>query len=198
MMQMLRMISGLVFMVRPARAVSRLLVRTFVAIVNGGRPTTATMRFLYVLFGIFLLLGAWGAERGGHRGCAIAAAIAGATLLVLRRKAPLVGEPRNPKGPQMPSDLLRAGWVRKGVAANGRGEPALSDDPAAAAWSLCGAVNAVYEPDSPAWRSYMAALRAQVGRNIIRWNGDESRTQEEVIAVALEAEKIVKAPRDET
>ncbi len=93
------------------------------------------------------------------------------------------------RGTQMPSDLLRSGWTRKGVAVNGHGDPVLSDDPAAIAWSLSGAVNAIFGPNSAEWRSYTGALQALVGHNIVRWSRDPDRTQDEVVAVALEAER---------
>ena len=190
--------------------------------------TRTRVRVSYVLLGIILLLGALGAEQDGQRGYAIALSMAGATLLLLRRRSVQddiaarncacgtvpsgipVAEPAVPFGipatapatdkklsqssgkAQMPSDLLKSGWTRKGVAVNKQGEPVLSDDPTAAAWSLCGAVNTVFEPDSAEWKSYMRALKALVGHNIVRWNGDSNRTHEEVVAVALEAEGTTK------
>lgn len=302
-MQMLRMISGLVFLIRPLRTLSRLVVRPFTAIVQSARPTTALMRMCYVALGAVLLF--LGAEWYGQRDCATALAIAGTVLLLLRRSAPLVamrgtvrwfnklsgigiilidggkdmfvhindivdfgpwfvcGAPVafktrgggkrtrrtnlggtdhnvlfgrcqqvtsyvdsaqrrgtehhqqdrawptwamqvagcpapdmqvNDGEAQMPSDLLKSGWVRKGIAANGRGDSTLSDDPTAVAWSLCGAVNAVFEPDSREWKSYMDVLRRLVGHNLVRWNGDSGRTQEEVVAATLETEAQIADP----
>ncbi len=203
-MQTLKMISSLVFLVGPTRALLRLLAKPLAAIVRGMRPTTALTRACYVLLGIALLLGGLGAEQGGERGWAIALAPAGAILLALRRSAPLVAGPHQvvvppdftvpgssdkPTKTQMPSDLLRSGWTRKGVAVNSCADPVMSDDPSAVAWSLYGAVNAVYEPGSALWQSYMVALQAQVGHNLVQWNGNTDRTQDEVVAAAIEAEK---------
>lgn len=198
-MQTLKMISSLVFLIRPPRALSRLLTRLFAAIVQGVRPSTAAARTLYVSLGVGMLFGAFGAERDGQRSYAIAMAATGVVLLILRRRPqnePKVEFWNRRIKVQIPSDLLMSGWTRKGVAVNGRGDPVLSDDPAAAAWSLCGAVSAVYEADSPLWKSYMAALQAQVGHNIVRWNGASGRTQGEAVAAALEAEKIVRQTGD--
>jgi len=287
-MQVLKLISSLVFMVKPLCVLSRALARPVAAIVRYIRPSSALTRACYVLLGITLLLGALNAEQDGRRGCAIVLATVGAILLILRKIAPLVAmrgtvkyyndmkgfgfivpddvhhkamghnnpllvsgsdvveigpwfgggarvafkarcgkgdiatrclrvtrdeltqdsskpnapqvsaqvaqAPQGGSGPQTPSDLLKSGWVRKGVAVDKAGGHVMSDDPAATAWSLCGAVNAVYKPDTPLWKSYMIALQAQVGQNLVRWNGAPGRTQGDVVAVALEAERIVEQP----
>ena len=49
--------------------------------------TRTRVRVSYVLLGIILLLGALGAEQDGQRGYAIALSMAGATLLLLRRRS---------------------------------------------------------------------------------------------------------------
>lgn len=288
-MQMLKFISSLVFLVQPLCRLPRLLARPAAAIVRGVRPTMAFTRACYALLGIVLLLGAWGAEQDGQRNYAIALAVAGSILLVLRKLAPLVAmkgtvkwyndlkgfghiavddaykgaaghdnplfvhyrdivdsgpwlregarvafrarcgkgaiatrclrvtsiqdepkqEPKQsgdlattvaklPPAPvreravpahAMPSDLLRSGWSRKRLAVNGSGDLVLPDDPAAVAWSLCGALNAVFEPDSDKWKSYLAALQAMVARDLTGWNGDPGRTQDEVVAAAMKAEE---------
>jgi len=273
-MQVLKLISSLVFMIQPLCALSRRLGRLARGAVWYVRPSSALTRACYVLLGIILLLAAMGAEQDGYRNHAIALAAVGAIFLLLQKLPPLVamrgtvkwyndlkgfgfiepdaefkglaghdeplllhvgdivdfgqwcrhgarvafksrhgkgtiatrclrvtqadhadaGYGSAPNGAQVPSDLLRSGWVQKGVAVDKAGNPVMSDDPSAVAWSLCGAVNAIYEPSLPLWKSYMAALQAQVGHNLVRWSGDSGRTQDDIIAVALEAEKIVKAP----
>lgn len=89
----------------------------------------------------------------------------------------------------MPSDLLRLGWSRKRLAVNSSGDLVLPKDPAAVAWSLCGALNAVFEPNSHEWKSYLAALQAMVTRDLVGWNRNPGRTQQQVVDAALKAEK---------
>lgn len=227
-MQMLKMISSLVFLIWPLCAMSRLLVRLLAAIVRYVRPTTALTRACYVLLGIILFVGALGAEQDGERNYAIALAAGGVILLILRRIAPSAAKaetaresespPRVQKkvdgarniiavspeasqecqdtpegdGAQMPSDLLKAGWTQKGLAVNGRiGEVVMPDDPAATAWSLLGAVNTVLEPDSERWRLYLNALQTLTKHNLVKWVASPLRIKQEVVDIALAAERIV-------
>ena len=210
MQLLLKKISSLVFLFRPLGVLFRLFSRFLTEIVQSVRPTTKLTRVCYVLLGIALLFGASEAEQFGHRNCAcaIAMSVVGAILLFLFRGDK--GCQVNDSGPlwaervagclppsawllrPLPSDLLKFGWVRNGVAVNRLGEPVPSDSPAADAWSLAGAVNAVFEPDSDEWKSYMTALQKLVGHNLVRWNGDSDRAHEEVVAAALLAESSCK------
>jgi len=197
-MQMLKMISSLVFLARPLRNISSmLLVRPVGAIIRGVRPATALIRACYVMLGLVLLLGAWGAEQAGQRNYAIILAAVGATLLILRRLAatlPLQNEPR--ASTSQPSDLLKLGWSKKRLAVDGNGDLVLPNDPTAIAWSLCGALNAVFESDSDEWRAYLVALQSAAHYDdLVRWNKDFCRTQQEAVDVAMKVERLLQGDK---
>ncbi len=97
----------------------------------------------------------------------------------------------------LPSDFLRAGWCRKGLAINNHGDRLVNTVPDAAegpvAWSLAAAVLAAFqEPRAGyAYERVLAEvlLKWQGNTDIDGFNADPDRHQEDVIAVALEAER---------
>lgn len=94
-------------------------------------------------------------------------------------------------------DLLRRGWSRTvQPATDAAGRAVMSDSPDACRFTIWAAGNCAFDPPgSRRWRLFFDALQAVLrerygsGTQIQRWNRDAARTQDEVVAVAEEAER---------
>lgn len=94
----------------------------------------------------------------------------------------------------LPSDLLRSGWSRTvQPAADVDGRPVFPAGGKARSYSIWAAGNHAFD-GSPRRESFFRALQAILrerycGVTVQKWNRDPARTQEEVVAVAAEAER---------
>jgi len=201
-MRLLKMLTSLIVLQRPLAAVLR-----------SARPTSRATRVAFFTFGALLVLGGLGAMRDGGRGGTAAAMIAsgGALILLRRRQLPKTDAVATPPAvasaeswqpvpkamsgaPELlPSAYLRAGWCRLGLAMNQSGDrvaPGGPDKPIA--WSLAGAAFAAFSEVrmSGAYERCVAEILSERGvSDPDDWSSDPRRTQEEVIAVAVEAER---------
>lgn len=97
-----------------------------------------------------------------------------------------------------PSDLLKRGWCRRGLAMNRAGDALVNTAPGnwqqPVAWSICGASLGALREEPRLCHAYEECL-SQVLRkwygvsDPVEWNGDPRRAQEEAVAVALETER---------
>jgi len=202
-MRLLKMLTSLIVLQRPLAAVLR-----------SARPTSCVTRVAFFTFGALLVFGGLGVMRDGGRGGVAAAMIASGGALVLLRRRQLPKSVRDtptavppgasrpplpeamPGAPELlPSAYLRAGWCRTGLAMNQCGDrvaaaPGGPDKPIA--WSLAGAAFAAFSEVrmSGAYERCVAEILSERGvSDPDDWSGDPRRTQEEVIAVAVEAER---------
>jgi len=112
-----------------------------------------------------------------------------------RRVSTAVDAPRAVASEVLPSALLKSGWSRTvQPAADAAGRPVMSDSPEARYFTVWAAGNRAFDPGSPRWGSFFDALQAVLRERygqitVQRWNRDPARTQEEVVAVAEEAER---------
>ena len=94
----------------------------------------------------------------------------------------------------MPSDLLRRGWSRVvQPAADAAGLPVFPAGGNARFFTIWAAGNHAFD-GSPRRESFFRALQAILrerygGVTVLKWNRDPARTQDEVVAVAAEAER---------
>ena len=103
--------------------------------------------------------------------------------------------PRAAASEVLPSALLKSGWSRTvQPAADADGRAVMSDSPDARYFTIWAAANRAFSPGSRRWGSFFDALQAVLrerygsGVQIQKWNRDAG-TQEEVVAVAAEAER---------
>jgi len=102
--------------------------------------------------------------------------------------------PRPAASEVMPSDLLRGGWSRTvQPAADAAGRPVFPAGGKARFYTIWAAANHALD-GSPRWKWFFCALQAILrerycGVTVQKWNRDPARTQEEVVAVAEEAER---------
>lgn len=207
-MPIVRLLSSVVVLAKPASAVLR-----------WARPTSVATRVLFLLLGICLAIGGVGAHQDGQDGWAVGLIAVGLALALSRRpKAPMarpiqghvaqegrasvpLSDP--PDAPPPPSERLRAGWCRSSIAEDRVGKAVFPAAPTAVAWSLLGAMAAAMETNSPDWRRYAGCLEAVLseryggdfrGADKLReWSGAAHRTHAEVVSVAAEAERRVGA-----
>lgn len=105
-----------------------------------------------------------------------------------------VEAPRAAASGALPSDLLRRGWSRiVQPAADADGRPVFPANGKARSYTIWAAGNHAYD-GSPRRESFFRALRAilrerYAGNTVQKWNRDPARTQEEVVAIAEEAER---------
>jgi len=205
-MRLLKMLTSIIVLRRPLAAVLR-----------SARPTSHVTRAAFFAFGTLLVFGGLDAMRDGGRDGAAAVMIAsgGALVLLRRRRTPKAkgdgatalharavleaGQPVPEAAPgspgPLPSAFLRAGWCRNGLAMNQFGDrvAAAPDGPdKPIAWSLAGAAFAAFSEVrmSGAYERCVAEILSERGiSDPDEWSGDPQRTREEVVAVAVEAER---------
>ena len=88
-----------------------------------------------------------------------------------------------------PSDYIARGWNQHELALDKTGRLVSPADNRAVSWCALGAIMAVYPLNASAELSYWRRLTNRVGGNIVSWNNDENRTQDEVLAVMKQIEK---------
>lgn len=110
-----------------------------------------------------------------------------------------IGQARDTR--YLPSALLCRGWCRE-PALDADGRVVLPGDPAAVAFSLWGAANRAFDPGSSPWQAWIEHLDRILCRRygetiggrpmtVQRWNRDPSRTQTEVVGIAMEVERVM-------
>ncbi len=124
----------------------------------------------------------------------VAARLAGRRSMSMPRPAPAESETTQPA--ILPSQLLRNGWSRTvQPAADAAGRAVWSDSPDARSYTIWAAGNRAWVPGSQRWGSFFDAVQAVLqerygnGVQIQKWNRDAARTQDEVVAIAEEAER---------
>lgn len=108
----------------------------------------------------------------------------------------------------LPSELLKAGWSRDHTAETADGRSVCSDDPAAVAWNISGAVTLALGAFNDPWHKYFKELAkllqernldfgtgAERDALVYLWNRRTSG-QKEVIAIAEEVERRLGLVRD--